>query len=237
MTVRISPSILAADFTRLGEEANAVAEDADLLHIDVMDNHFVPNLTVGLPVVDSLVRNVRIPLDIHLGIADPDRWAPAYAEAGAASVTFHAEATHSPLRVLRAIHAAGGEAGLALNPVTPLEPYSGLLAEADTLLIMSIEPGFGSQKFLDFTLEKIRQAREMIDDLYRSGRRDTPLWLQVDGGVNDRTIASCAEAGADSFVAGSAVYGTDDPAAAVRALRVQADRVNVSRRARSLAAA
>jgi ribulose-phosphate 3-epimerase len=237
MTIRISPSILAADFTRLAEEANAVAADADMLHVDVMDNHFVPNLTVGLPVVESLVRNVRIPLDIHLGIADPDRWAPAYAEAGAASVTFHAEATHSPLRTLRAIHAAGAEAGLALNPATPLQPYSGLLAEADTLLIMSIEPGFGSQKFLDFTLEKIRQAREMIDDLCGSYYRATPLWLQVDGGVNDNTIARCAGAGADSFVAGSAVYCSDDPAAAVRALREKADRASIGHHANPLTAA
>lgn len=223
MTIRISPSILAADFTRLAEEANAVTGYADMLHVDVMDNHFVPNLTVGMPVVESLVKNVSIPLDIHLGVTEPERWAPAYAEAGAASVTFHAEATHSPLRTLRDIRAAGAEAGLALNPATPLEPYIGLLAEVDTLLIMSIEPGFGSQKFIDFTLEKVRRAREIIDDLYKSGRRTSRLWLQVDGGVNDSTIARCAGAGADSFVAGSAVYRSDDPAAAVRDLREKAD--------------
>lgn len=224
MTVRISPSILAADFTRLAEEANAVADDADMLHVDVMDNHFVPNLTVGLPVVESLVRNVRIPIDVHLGISDPERWAPAYAEAGAANVTFHAESTHSPLRTVRAIHDIGSEAGLALNPVTPLDPYYGLLAEVDTVLIMSIEPGFGGQKFIDFTLDKIRQAREMIDALSKSARREARVWLQVDGGVDDDTIARCAEAGADSFVAGSAVYRSDDPAAAVRGLRDKADR-------------
>jgi ribulose-phosphate 3-epimerase len=223
MTVRISPSILAADFTHLADEAAAVTGEADLLHVDVMDNHFVPNLTVGLPVVESLIRNVRIPLDIHLGIADPDRWAPEYAEAGAASVTIHAEATKFPVRTLRAIRSAGGQAGLALGPATPLQPYSGLLAEADTLLIMTVEPGFGGQAFLDFTLDKVRQAREIINFMRRPGGRPTPLWLQVDGGVNESTIARCAEAGADSFVVGSAVYSTDNPAAAVRALRERAD--------------
>ncbi|WKX69169.1 ribulose-phosphate 3-epimerase [Streptomyces sp. XD-27] len=222
MTVRISPSILAADFTRLADEADAVANDADLLHVDVMDNHFVPNLTVGLPVVESLVKNVRLPLDIHLGVADPDRWAPGYAEAGAGSVTIHAEATHSPVRTLRAIRAAGAQAGLALSPATPLLPYEGLLEEVDTLLVMTVEPGFGSQKFLDFTLDKVRQAREAIDALRRLTGRDIPLWLQVDGGVNESTIARCSEAGADSFVAGSAVYAAADPAAAVRALRAKA---------------
>ncbi|MFI6686820.1 ribulose-phosphate 3-epimerase [Streptomyces sp. NPDC050485] len=222
MNTRISPSILAADFTRLAEEAAAVADDADFLHVDVMDNHFVPNLTVGLPVVESLVKNARLPLDIHLGVSDPDRWAPGYAEVGAGSVTIHAEATHSPVRTLRAIRAAGAQAGLALNPATPLQPYEGLLAEVDTLLIMTVEPGFGSQKFLEFTLDKIRQARALIDNLCRFGGRDVPLWLQVDGGVNETTIARCAEAGADSFVAGSAVYASDDPGAAVRALRARA---------------
>ncbi|GHF28380.1 ribulose-phosphate 3-epimerase [Streptomyces mashuensis] len=223
MSVRISPSILAADFTRLADEAAAVADDADLLHVDVMDNHFVPNLTVGLPVVESLVKNVRLPLDIHLGVADPDRWAPGYAEAGARSVTIHAEATITPVRTLRAIRAAGAQAGLALNPATPLEPYEALLAEADTLLVMTVEPGFGSQRFLDFTLEKVRRARRTIDALARFGGRRVPLWLQVDGGVNETTIARCAEAGADSFVAGSAVYAAADPGAAVRALRARAE--------------
>ncbi|MFI5690078.1 ribulose-phosphate 3-epimerase [Streptomyces sp. NPDC051636] len=223
MSIRISPSILAADFTRLADEAEAVANDADLLHVDVMDNHFVPNLTVGLPVVESLVKKVRIPLDIHLGVEAPDRWAPDYAEAGAGSVTIHAEATHSPVRTLRSIRAAGAQAGLALNPATPLQPYEGLLAEADTLLIMTVEPGFGSQRFLDFTLDKVRQARRLIDQLRRFGGRDIPLWLQVDGGINESTIERCAEAGADSFVAGSAVYARTDPGAAVRALRQRAD--------------
>ncbi|XUL90031.1 ribulose-phosphate 3-epimerase [Streptomyces galilaeus] len=222
MTLRISPSVLAADFTRLADEADVVADDADMLHVDVMDNHFVPNLTVGLPVVESLVKNVRLPLDIHLGIADPDRWAPDYAEAGAGSVTIHAEATHSPVRTLRAIRAAGAQAGLALSPATPFLPYETLLEETDTLLVMTVEPGFGSQKFLEFTLEKVRQARQAIDSLRRVSGREIPLWLQVDGGINEATIARCAKAGADSFVAGSAVYASDDPAAAVRALRAMA---------------
>jgi len=223
MSIRICPSILAADFTHLADEAAAVAADADFLHVDVMDYHFVPNLTVGLPVVQSLVRGVALPLDIHLGVSDPDRWAPAYAEAGAGSVTIHAEATHTPVRTLRAIRAGGAQAGLALNPATPLQPYEALLAEVDTLLIMTVEPGFGSQRFLDFTLDKIRHARTLIDWTRRYRGRDIPLWLQVDGGVNEDTIAECSEAGADSFVAGSAVYSAADPAAAVRALRHRAD--------------
>lgn len=222
MAIRIAPSILAADFTRLAEEADAVADAADMLHVDVMDNHFVPNLTVGLPVVESLVKNVRLPLDIHLGIAAPDLYAPHYAEAGAGSVTIHAEATTTPVRTLRAIRAAGAQAGLALNPATPVEPYTELLGEVDTLMIMTVEPGFGSQELLDYVLAKVRRAREAVER-HRGSGREVPLWLQVDGGVNERTIARCAEAGADAFVAGSAVYAAADPDEAVRALRAKAE--------------
>ncbi|MFI6536988.1 ribulose-phosphate 3-epimerase [Nonomuraea sp. NPDC050547] len=225
MALRMAPSILAADMSRLAEAANRVAGAADMIHVDVMDSHFVPNLTVGLPVVESLARSAELPLDIHLGVADPDHWAIRYAEAGAASVTIHAEAVKAPVRTLRAIRGAGAQAGLALNPATPLEPYEALLREVDMLLVMTVEPGFGNQEFLGYLLAKVSRARRVIDE------QGLPLWLQVDGGVNLRTIESCAAAGADAFVAGSAVYGAEDPGAAVAALRRTAEE------ARGLAAA
>ncbi|MEQ4716322.1 ribulose-phosphate 3-epimerase [Nonomuraea sp. B19D2] len=215
MAVQISPSILAADFARLADEAAAVP-NADWLHVDVMDYHFVPNLTIGLPVVEALRKATSTPLDCHLMIDDPDRWAPQYAEAGAGSVTIHAEAAKGPIRTLREIRALGARAGLALNPATPVEPYEDLLGEVDMLLLMTVEPGFGGQKFLDGVLPKVRRAREMIE---RHGGR---IWLQVDGGVDAGTIERCAAAGADVFVAGSAVYGASDPASAVDALRAAA---------------
>jgi ribulose-phosphate 3-epimerase len=179
-----------------------------------MDNHFVPNLTLGLPVVQSLLAATRLPVDCHLMIDEPDRWAPAYAEAGAGSVTFHAEAAAGPVRLARTLRAAGARAGLALKPASPVEPYVDLLPEIDMLLIMTVEPGFGGQGFLDVVLPKIRRARQAIGDL--------DVWLQVDGGVSADTIGRCAEAGADVFVAGSAVYGADDPGRAVDALRDRA---------------
>jgi ribulose-phosphate 3-epimerase len=219
MAVQISPSILSADFARLADEAAAVENAADWLHVDVMDNHFVPNLTIGLPVVESLLKAVALPIDCHLMIEDPDSHAPAYAEAGARSVTIHAEAAKAPVRTLRAIRAAGARAGLAVNPSTPVEPYADLLPELDMLLLMTVEPGFGGQKFLDLVLPKIRRARAMIA---RGGYGE--IWLQVDGGVSDETIERCAEAGADVFVAGAAVYGAQDPARAAHQLREQAER-------------
>jgi ribulose-phosphate 3-epimerase len=218
VTVQIAPSVLAADFARLADEAATVADVADWLHVDVMDAHFVPNLTIGLPVVEALRKHASLPLDCHLMIEDPDRWAPGYAEAGARNVTIHAEAAASPVRTLRAIRAAGARAGLAINPATPVEPYADLLPEFDMLLLMTVEPGFGGQHFLDLVLPKLRRARELI------GGRDASVWLQVDGGVDHETIGRCAEAGADVFVAGSAVFGMTDPAAAVTDLRAMAVR-------------
>jgi ribulose-phosphate 3-epimerase len=199
----IAPSLLSADFSRLGEAADAV-RSADWLHVDVMDYHFVPNLTIGLPVVQSLRQSSEVPLDCHLMIDDPDRWAPDYAEAGAANVTFHVEAAKDPVQTARAIRAAGALAGLSVKPGTPLEPYLDVLREFDTLLVMTVEPGFGGQKFIADVLPKVR------------------LFVEVDGGIGEDTIAAAAEAGADVFVAGSAVYGADDPGRAVEALRTRA---------------
>ena len=215
--MQIAPSILAADFARLADEAAAVAGVADWLHVDVMDGHFVPNLTIGLPVVEALLKHADLPVDCHLMIEDPDRWAPGYAEAGARNVTIHAEAARGPVRTLRAIRAAGARAGLGINPATPVEPYADLLPELDMLLLMTVEPGYGGQPFLDLVLPKVRRARELVAAF------GAAIWLQVDGGVSEETIGRCAEAGADVFVAGSAVYSADDPAAAVRSLRALAE--------------
>jgi ribulose-phosphate 3-epimerase len=211
----IAPSILAADFARLADEAAAVT-GADWLHIDVMDNHFVPNLTIGLPVVESLLAVSRIPMDCHLMIEDPDRWAPPYAEAGAYNVTFHAEATDNPIGVARDIRAAGAKAGLSVKPGTPLEPYLEILPHFDTFLVMSVEPGFGGQDFIPEVLAKVRTVRKLID------AGELTILVEIDGGINEDTIEQAAEAGVDCFVAGSAVYGADDPEAALEALRQQA---------------
>ncbi|MDQ1751360.1 MAG: ribulose-phosphate 3-epimerase [Pseudonocardiales bacterium] len=217
----IAPSILSADFAHLAAAADAVSR-ADWLHVDVMDNHFVPNLTIGLPVVKSLHRATDLPLDCHLMIEDPDRWAPGYAEGGAANVTFHAEAASDVVQTARAVRSAGALVGLSVKPGTPLEPYLDVLVEFDTLLIMSVEPGFGGQAFMPEVLDKVRTARRHVN----SGH--LRLFIEIDGGIGADTITEAAEAGVDVFVAGSAVYGADDPAAAVEHLRSLA-RVGMAR--------
>lgn len=216
MSMKITPSILNADF---GNMANEIAriDSADGVHIDVMDYHFVPNLTLGLPMVEGIRRATDKFLDIHLMIADPDRWAPSYAEAGAESVTFHVEASNAPIKLARELRAAGARASMALRPATPIEPYEDMLAELDMILIMTVEPGFGGQKFLDLTLPKIRRTRELV------AKHGLDVWVQVDGGVGPDTIERCAEAGADVFVAGSAVYSAADPDAMVNSLRAKAE--------------
>ena len=210
--MQISPSILASDFANLESELKRIA-NADWAHVDVMDAHFVPNLTLGLPVVEALARVSPIPLDCHLMIDDPDRWAPMYAEAGATSVTFHIEAAHDPRSLARNLRALGVRAGMALKPGTAFAPYADLLPELDMVLVMTVEPGFGGQSFMADQMPKVREVREAVT------RCGGEIWVQVDGGVTAATIEACAEAGADVFVAGSAVYGAEDAAAAVDQLR------------------
>jgi ribulose-phosphate 3-epimerase len=211
----IAPSLLSADFARLADEAQRVA-DADWLHFDVMDAHFVPNLTFGLPVMQAVQAVSPVPLDCHLMIENPERWAPGYAEAGARNVTVHAEACSDPRAVARDIRAAGALAGLALKPGTPLEGYVEILTDFDTLLVMTVEPGFGGQEFIADVLPKVSRAREL------TATGHLTLFIEVDGGINADTIEQAAAAGADVFVAGSAVYGAADPAKAIAALRAQA---------------
>lgn len=215
MSLRITPSILNANLANLAGEVARIPS-ADGVHVDVMDNHFVPNLTLGLPVVESLRQHTDQFLDMHLMIEQPDRWAPAYAEAGAQSVTFHVEAAAAPIRLAREVRSLGARASMALKPATPIEPYADMLPELDMVLLMTVEPGFGGQRFLDLVLPKIRRTRELIS------RTGGDIWLQVDGGVSLETIERCADAGADTFVAGSAVYSAADPDQMVNSLRERA---------------
>jgi ribulose-phosphate 3-epimerase len=218
----IAPSILAADFARLGEQVRAVEGAADWVHVDVMDNHFVPNLTIGLPVVQSLRSATTIPFDVHLMITDPDRWAPGYAEAGAYNVTFHAEACENPVKLAKTLRAAGAKAGLAIDRDTPVEPYLELLPFVDTVLIMTIKAGFGGQAFMPEMLQKVRDVRRRVSV------KDLAVRIEVDGGIAAGTIEQAAAAGADAFVAGTAVYSAEDPAEAVRKLRALAGRAMVT---------
>lgn len=210
--VRINPSILAADFVNMQAELARIAS-ADFVHVDVMDNHFVPNLTFGPQMVERIQATSPVPLDVHLMISDADRWAPGYAEIGAASVTFHLEAAAEPVALARRLRDIGARAGVAVKPATPVEQLFDVLDEFDQILVMTVEPGFGGQSFMADQMPKLRRLAD------EARRRGSQVWLQVDGGIGESTIAQAAEAGADTFVAGSAVFGAEDPGAAIRALR------------------
>lgn len=214
MTTRINPSILAADFANIEHELGRIAS-ADLVHVDVMDNHFVPNLTFGPQMVERIQATSPIPLDVHLMIDDPDRWAPGYAELGAASVTFHVEAASDPVAIARRLREIGARAGIALKPGTEAEPFLDVLHEFDQVLVMTVEPGFGGQSFMPETMPKLRRVADAVR------ARGLDVWLQVDGGVTVDTIGIAAEAGADTFVAGSAVF-RGAPEAQISALRAAA---------------
>lgn len=212
MGPRINPSILAADFANIESELERIG-NADFVHVDVMDNHFVPNLTFGPQMVRSIHEVSPVPLDVHLMIDDPERWAPGYAELGAASVTFHLEASSDPVKLARTLRGLGARAGVAVRPETGIEPLLPVLAEFDQVLVMTVEPGFGGQSFMESTMPKL----EVLKDEISRGGGD--VWLQVDGGITAETIVTAARAGADTFVAGSSVYGSADPAERIEELR------------------
>jgi ribulose-phosphate 3-epimerase len=212
--LRITPSILNVDHSILKAEIARIAEDSDLIHLDIMDNLFVPNLTWDFAAAEEIIRNCPIPIDAHLMVNDVDRIALDYARVGAGSVTIHVEASDAPIQTLKEIRKLGARAGLALKPGTDIENYADLLSNIDMLLIMTVEPGFGGQKFMVEMMQKVRRSKELIGD--------RPIWIQVDGGVSMETIAIAREAGADTFVAGSAVFNAPDPAEMVRMLRHRA---------------
>jgi len=215
MGIRITPSILNADFSRLNEEISCIADVSDFLHLDVMDNVFVPNFTFDFEQAAQIIGSSPIPVDSHLMIADVDRLGPAYAHAGSASVTIHAEASSAISRTLRAIKAEGSRAGLALKPGSSITEYADCVDDVDMFLIMTVEPGFGGQKFMSAMMEKVSATRAIIGD--------RPIWLQVDGGISLETIEIAREAGADTFVAGSAVFNSPDPAEMIMQLRSLAE--------------
>ena len=212
MSVRINPSILSADFVNMERDLSLIG-NADYVHVDVMDNNFVPNLTFGPQMVTRIQQTSPIPLDVHLMIANQDRFAPGYAEIGAASVTMHVEACADPVGTARKIKQIGSRVGLALKPNTPFQTIEEIAAEFDQILVMTVEPGFGGQSFMHDQLEKVSLAAE-----FRK-KTGVEFWLQVDGGVDTETIELAAEAGADTFVAGSAIYGKENPAIAIDQLR------------------
>jgi ribulose-phosphate 3-epimerase len=212
MSARINPSILSADFVNFERDFNSIS-NADLIHVDVMDNHFVPNLTFGLPMVARMQQITPKPLDIHLMIESPDRWAPGYAEAGAFSVTFHAEAAENPVKLARALRSIGARAGLAIKPGTAIDSYLEVLAEFDQILVMTVEPGFGGQSLIEDTLSKVAAVRRRVD------AEKLDVWLQVDGGIDETNIERVANLGADTFVAGSAVFKAEDRQAQIDNLR------------------
>src|SRR5260221_4243251 len=222
MTFRIAPSILSADFARLGEEVRAVAAaGADLIHFDVMDNHYVPNLTVGPLVCAALKPHVKLPLDVHLMVKPVDRIVPDFAKAGASIISFHPEASEHVDRTIALIREHGCKAGLVLNPATPLSCLAYTLEKLDLVLLMSVNPGFGGQQFIPSVLPKIAEARKRIKALGKD------IWLEVDGGIKTDNIAEAARAGADTFVAGSAIFGSKDYAATIKQMREQLKRVGV----------
>jgi len=212
--VRITPSILNADFAHLDSEIAKIAGASDLIHLDIMDNVFVPNMTFDFQAATEIIKNCPIPVDSHLMVADVDLIAIQYAEAGSASVTIHVEAASDVRGTLKGIKSHGARASIALKPNTPIHEYSEYFDLIDMVLIMTVEPGFGGQKFMENMMAKVKEARKLI------GAR--PIWLQVDGGISLATIDIAREAGADTFVAGSAVFNADDPAAMVGQLRTQA---------------